>query len=505
MPYVTADTSLPRSLDVVISLSRAQSETRTDLTIMCVACEDLGLFPDSNRIRFYSTIEAVEEDFVAGTDAHNAATAFFAQSPRATTLAIGEVFLSDLPAELASAAFTTTELASIIAVSNGEMEITYDAGAGAVVESLTALDFSGAASLSDIAAVINAAMSSNLSCTVRTLPGGSERLSIKTDADGTGVSLLYPADGNHGGTYVGSLLNLTEAEGGKLLAGYSYVSIADELSSIQSAASANGEYIYGWALGSSLRDVTIQSAAAAWALPRKAYMVLVSNDLNALDASYVLDLASVVFDTDNKRVSLFYHDNPQRYPDVSILAYMLHVDYRARESTVTAKFKQLPGIETVDLTETEWNVLKEKGYNTYTAIGNSSRTYREGTSSSVGWFMDTVINLDNFQEDLEVNVYNVFLRNKKVPYTRKGQMLLVDACQDTGDQYVYNGTFADREEVDTTKKEGTSIIPAVQVIPTSVASASAAARAERIGPPIQMIVQEAGAQHSVSVSVEVVS
>ena len=54
MPYVTADQSLPRSLDVTISLSRPQTETRTNLTRLCVACEDLGFLPNENRIRFYS-------------------------------------------------------------------------------------------------------------------------------------------------------------------------------------------------------------------------------------------------------------------------------------------------------------------------------------------------------------------------------------------------------------------------------------------------------------------
>ena len=119
--------------------------------------------------------------------------------------------------------------------------------------------------------------------------------------------------------------------------------------------------------------------------------------------------------------------------------------------------------------------------------------------------MDSVINLDNLVEDLSVNVYNVFLRNAKVPYSRKGQLLLVDACEDTGRQYVYNGTFAEREEASTTSKSGVIVIPAVQVIPSPVSATSAADRASRIAPPILMIVQEAGAMHSVAVNVSVVS
>lgn len=505
MSYVTADRSLPRSLDVQISLSRPQAETRTDLSIMAVALEDLGFFPDANRIRFYSTIEAVEDDFAAGTEAHFAASAFFAQTPRAGTLALGEVYLSAIAAELASAALSAAELTAIKAVADGSMDITYDPGTGAVVENLLLLDFTSDTTITMVAATIDAATTAALSCAVRTLPGGTEVLSITTTATGDDVTILYPIAAASG-TFVGDLLNLTSVEGGKVFNGYTPTGIADELSSILNAANNAGIFIYGWTLGASLRDAAIQEAAAAWALPRTAIIALVSNNVLALDPTYTTDIGTVITATDNRRAVCLYHDNVQRYPDVSIMAYMLHVNYRLQDSTVTAKFKQLPGIETVQLTETEWAVLQDKGFNTYTAIGNDARTYRDGVTSGVaGWYMDTVINLDNFIEDLSVNVYNVFLRNKKVPFTRRGQLLLTDACQDTGNQYIYNGTFADREVLDNTTKSGTSIVPAVQVIPTPISQSTAADRASRIGPPIEMIVQEAGAIHSVAIAVELVS
>ena len=506
MPYVTADRSLPRSLDVQISLSRPQAETRTDLSIMAVALEDLGFLPDSNRIRFYSTIEAVENDFAPGTEAHFAASAFFAQTPRAQTLALGEVFLNPLSAELSAAELTAAELAAVIAIADGEMDISYDIGAGTVLESLSGMDFTSDVTLANVAATIDAATTAALSCAVRTLPGGTELLSITTTATGDGVVILHPIDPAGVGTYVGDLLNMSAAEGGLVLNGYTPTGIADELSSILNAANNSGQFIYGWALGTTLRDATIQEDAAAWILPRTGILTLVSNDPLATSPSYQLDIGPIVAATGNRRVVVIYHDNAQRYPDVSILAYMLHVNYRLLDSTVTAKFKELPGIETVQLTETEWSVLQEKGYNTYTAIGNDARTFRDGdTSGTAGWYMDTVINLDNFVEDLSVNVYNVFLRNKKIPYTSRGVALLVDACRDTGNQYTYNGTFADREVTDSSSKSGVSITAAVQIIPTPINQMSVADRADRIGPPIAMIVQEAGAIHSVAIAVEIVS
>lgn len=330
-----------------------------------------------------------------------------------------------------------------------------------------------------------------------------------TYVDDTGATAIVAFPSAHTtGTFVGTLMNLTSAEGGSVMAGYTPTDIAGELDNIQNAATSAGAFIYGWCLVKTLRDVAIQTVAAAWALSQdKAMMPLVTNDITALDSSYTTDLGSVLKPLLNKRAVAIYSNNLDDYPDVSILAYMLSVNYQMQNSTVTAKFKSLPGVNPVSLTSTEWTILTSKGYNTYTLTGLNAQVWREGGTEDVTtpWFMDTVINMDNFVEDLSVNVYNVFLRNGKVPYTVIGQMMLVDACMDTGTQYTYNGTFANRLTSDSTKKDGVVTIPAVAITPTPINQMSAANRASRVGPPISMVVQEAGAIHTIAVAVQLVS
>lgn len=504
MAYVTTTQSLPRSLDVQISLSVPQTESRTDLSTLCLVAENIGLLPNANRIRFYSTLAAVTTDYGTSGEAYKAASAFFSQTPRANTMAIAEVWLTAQPAMLASSPLTAADITALAAITNGTFDLVYDKGTGATTQHFTAMNFTGVTTIEGVATVIDGATGADLACAVKTLPGGSKILAITTGATGTGKTIGF-ATAAGSGTDISALANLTLASGGQVMNGYTPTDIASELDNVAAAANANGRNIYGWCLEAGLRDATTQATAAAWALARTAIMPLVTNDLNALDPAYITDIGYVLKAAGNRRAVAIYHDNPARYPDVSILAYMLSVNYQLQDSTVTAKFKDLPGIETVILTETQWSALQAKGYNTFTLVGNQARTYRDGTTESSTYYMDTTINLDNFVEDLSVNVYNVFLRNGKIPYTRKGQLMLVDACSDTGNQYVYNGTFADREVVDSTKKSGVATVPAVQVIPTPIAQASSADRAARIAPPIQMIVQEAGAIHSVAVNVEVVS
>jgi hypothetical protein len=507
MSYVTADRSLPRSLDVQISLSRAQTELRTNYTILCLAAENLGLLPNASRVRFYSTIQAVADDYAPGSEAYFAASAFFAQTPHAPTMAIGEVFLDPQPALLASPALTAAQIALIAAITTGSMKVTWADGSANDTVTITGMNFTGVTTIAGIAAVINNAMGSSdidLVAALKTLPGGSKRLVIVTASTGDDVTISYPV-AHSSGVFVGDLLGLTVTGEGTLAQGYTPTGIAGELDNIANAAARSDKYLYGWCLGESLRTLPIQTAASEWALARAAMMTLCTNDPDVYDPNVTDDIMSVTLAAGNRRVHVEYHDIAQRYPDVSILAYMLAVNYRLKDSTVTAKFKVLPGIETVQLTETQWATIQSKGGNAYTAIGNNARTVRDGTTEEIGWYMDTVINLDNFVEDLSVAVFNVFLRNKKIPYTRAGQMLLVDACHDVGYLYVYNGTFADRDILDPTKKSGFTTVPAVQTIPSPIYLASDSDRAGRVGPPIQMIVQEAGAIHSISLAIEVVS
>jgi hypothetical protein len=494
------------SLDVQISVSKLATLGRLNLSNICVVGEDLGFLPDANRLRMYSSLQAVGTDFATSTDVYLAASAFFSQSPRPAQMAIGEAFLTAQKGMIVGAQLTSTDLTALGLITTGSMVLTL----GLTTYILSALNFSTCADVDDVAVIIQAKLTSGTvpaTCTVKTLPGGEKRLMIATTATGEEATVLLPTT-HSTGIFVGPLLNMSVETGGLALNGYTPTDIAGEIQNIQNAANSIGQFIYGWCLVQTLRDVDIQVVAAAWALAQtNAVMALVTNDPNALSPSYTTDLGSVLKPLLNRRVYPIYAESTTQYPDVSILAYMLSVNYLTQDATVTAKFKTLPGCTPVSVTETQWSVLQSKAYNIYSITGINAQVYREGTSAdeSTPWFMDTVINIDNFVQDLAVNVYNVFLRNAKIPYTSKGQMLLVDACRDTGNQYVYNGTFADRQIISTTNKSGVDNLPAVVITPTPISQISPAVRASRIGPPIHITVQEAGAIHSIAISVEVVS
>lgn len=506
---MTTTNSFPLSLDVQVSVSKAQATSRRDLSVVCFATSGLGFLP-TQRVRFYLDSDAAAADFSTvapfNTEAAAAATAFFAQPAHPVKMAVGELYLTGVAAQLIAGPFTAAELAAIKAITNGSLTISYDNGdgAGSVTKSITGLNFSAVNTITDVATVINTALAgATIGCLVLTVPGGAEYLAIATNNTTSETSMLYPV-ANATGTDMKTLLKLTAAAGGQLQQNGEDGDVVPGITSIQNAVKNLGSYAYGWAFGTAMRNDADQEAIAAWALGQKVIAALVNNSVTAYDPGYTTDAGSVISATKNRRAVAIFHDNPAYFPDVSILAFMLGVNYQLQDSTVNAKFAALPGIPPVNITETQWLALKAKGYNTYTLMDGGAQVYREGSTEDTSYFMDSTINLDNFTEDLQVNVYNVFLANKKVPYTRPGQLMLIDACNDTGNQYVYNGTFAPRQIVDSTSKSGYSTLPAVQINPTPIANMSASDRSNRIGPPIQMICQEAGAMNSVAISVSVV-
>ena len=148
-------------------------------------------------------------------------------------------------------------------------------------------------------------------------------------------------------------------------------------------------------------------------------------------------------------------------------------------------------------------VVESRRINTYVSIGNTNSVVREGVQAAADWFTDSLVNLDNYRGELQAEVYNVFLRNKKVPYRQAGQNLLVSSATKINRRYTDNGTFAPRDVESDATETGYDTLPATSITPASVAGATTSERAARIAPPIAITAYEAGAFHSVAIAVSV--
>lgn len=611
MPVVScAKTSLPRSLDVPVSLSRSVAETATDMTMMCFVTPGVAFPPGNNRVQFFSTFDAVQGAVPENSEAIFAAQAFFNRSDRPQTMCIGRVFTAPTNGALVSGSITLSNLAN---VQNGGFTISV----GDTSYTVANLTFGLNPTMADVTRQLNAKMSA-FANTVANADGKS--VTITTNAIGDGADISYagtstkftdvstllkltsatgasitegrastPAELTSGeitladlynvtdgamtlvmngatvnlyglnfATYGSSLtlnevvqilteaigssglvetsgqsivistsqqsadvtidyassassitdlsaiLALTQSTAASRVDGYTPGGLVSEVALIQTAARCAGHSVFAWTLDRQYRDTQDQKDFADWAEAQdQAYFSACTNSVQAYNTA---DTTNIGFYAHNKgyiKTSVMYHNNPQVYPDVSYAALALSVNYALENSTLTMKFKQLTGIETIPLTETQLSSLKARRINTYVSMGNSSSVVREGVQSADSWFTDSHVNLSNYKEELQVEVFNVFMRNKKVKYTSAGQDLLVSAAAKINNRYIRNGTFADREEETTDNETGYTTLPACTITPAPIYSATTSERANRVAPPIAIVAYEAGVFHSVAIDVTV--
>lgn len=611
MPVVScAKTSLPRSLDVPVSLSRSVAETATDMTMMCFVTPGVAFPPGNDRVQFFSTFDAVQGAVPENSEAIFAAQAFFNRSDRPQTMCIGRVFTAPTNGALVSGSITLSNLASVqnggftisvgdtyytvanltfglnptmadvtrqlntqmsafantVANADGKsvtittnatgdgadisyagtpteftdvstlLKLTSATGASIaegqastpakltsgeitladlynVTDGALALDMNGVTlnlyglnfatygsslTLNEVVQILTAAIGSNGLVEV-----SGQSIVISTNQNGEGVTIGYASSASSI-TDLSAILALTQSTAASRIDGYTPGGLVSEVALIQTAARCAGRSVFAWTLDRQYRDTQDQKDFADWAEAQdQAYFSACTNSVQAYNTA---DTTNIGFYAHNKgyiKTSVMYHNNPQVYPDVSYAALALSVNYALENSTLTMKFKQLTGIETVPLTETQLSSLKARRINTYVSMGNSSSVVREGVQSADSWFTDSHVNLSNYKEELQVEVFNVFMRNKKVKYTSAGQDLLVSAAAKINNRYIRNGTFADREEETTDNETGYTTLPACTITPAPIYSATTSERANRVAPPIAIVAYEAGAFHSVAIDVTV--
>lgn len=611
MPVVScAKTSLPRSLDVPVSLSRSVAETATDMTMMCFVTPGVAFPPGNDRVQFFSTFDAVQGAVPENSEAIFAAQAFFNRSDRPQTMCIGRVFTNPTNGTLVSGPITLSNLANVqnggftisvgdasytvanltfglnptmtdvirqlntqmsafantVANDDGEsltittktvgdgsdisyagtpteftdvsplLKLTSATGAsiaegqastpakltsgeitladlynvtdgamtlvmnGATVNlyGLNFATYGSSLTLNEVVQILTAAIGSNGLVEV-----SGQSIVISTSQQGADVTIGYASSASSI-TNLSAILALTQSTAASRIDGYTPGGLVSEVTLIQTAARCAGRSVFAWTLDRQYRDTQDQKDFADWAEAQdQAYFSACTNSVQAYNTA---DTTNIGFYAHNKgyiKTSVMYHNNPQVYPDVSYAALALSVNYALENSTLTMKFKQLTGIETVPLTETQLSSLKARRINTYVSMGNSSSVVREGVQSADSWFTDSHVNLSNYKEELQVEVFNVFMRNKKVKYTSAGQDLLVSAAAKINNRYIRNGTFADREEETTDNETGYTTLPACTITPAPIYSATTSERANRVAPPIAIVAYEAGAFHSVAIDVTV--
>lgn len=450
--------------------------------------------PLAERIRFYADMDGVAQDFAATDEEYLAAQVFFSQSPAPRELAISRRFETAVGGQLMGSVSIDQAIAGFKAVSNGGFDIVIDG----VNRQVTTLDFSAAANLNAVAAAVQTRLALLVPGTTCVWSG--KRFIITSGTTGATSTVTYATAPTGAGSPVdvSGLLGLRAADQGIYSAG---TAAEATMGATLDALQAFDPSWYGFVMTKEATEDQLKQCAA-WAESRVKIFGYSTRASNVQDASVTADIASFCKNNLYRRTIGVWDDNDD-YPVVSALSRGFVVNFEEYNSTLTLKFKQLPGISPVTISESQRLALTGKNINYYSKYGDSAML-AEGVMAS-GTFFDEVHGLDWLQNAVETEVFGyLYTRTTKVPQTDKGVAALVQQVDVAMRQGVNNGLLApgywngmDLGEV----KSGDFLPKGFYTYAQPVRLQSQSDRQARKAPPIQVIAKGAGAIHSVDVSI----
>ena len=456
------------------------------------------VLPLKERVRAYTKLTDVAGDIGPTTEEYKKAQAWFGQK-RAAIVKIARQFLAAQAGQLRGANVSETLLSAFTAITTGGFDIAIN-GAN---EQLSALDFSGAASMPAVAAILQTALAAAVASTTCTWNAALGCFVVTSPTTGTSSTVGYAAAPTHSGSPVdvSVLIGLASGTGAQAYAGIAIESMTDALN----ASAIFDPNFFGLTLaGGTTQD---QKDAMAWAEAAGIYMFeFTVTDPAAKLAATTTDLGS--FARNSGYGQSFGTWSGSAYAGVSALSRELLVDLTQPDSAITLFGKQLPGIPVDTITETERLALEAKNFNYYTPFAAPGANqgfamYAQGKMSD-GTFIDQVFNLAWLKANLQ-NAYFVAITSlpTKVALTDRGMVRVKTALDKVMDQGVNAGICApgiwngnDVGQV----KQGDRLKAGYYTFVAPVSTLSDSDRANRVAPAITIIACGAGAVHKGAVT-----
>ncbi|RLB85534.1 MAG: hypothetical protein DRH26_18200 [Deltaproteobacteria bacterium] len=414
---------------------------------------DSDLLSTTVRNKSFLSAAAVDQFFGDGTEESLAADAFFFQDP----------FLTDQPHEMQFGRYVDASIAALIEcgsspettvatwnlVSDGEFVVTIDGGA----VSLTALDFTLATSLDDVATVIDTALGANGDCYFLI-----NRFNINSGTTGAASTITVldtvaaPAGTDiSGSAYLdGDIVVSPTNLGGSIL---SQGQVAETVeTAITNIEDANDDW-YAMGALKKYRDTTDAEDMVDEIESRRKMFLIATNDSNTLVLNDTSTFMYYIKNLNYKRSGGIYHDNATLYPDMSWMGQQLPKDV----GSTNWAFKELAGIPegaevtipAVALTELQKDAALNVNCNVYTSTLSADFVYlgTMGGGKNIdkeGEFIDIIRNIDFLQARTEEGLMSLLLEKEIIPFTNAGITMVDTRLKSRLDQYgVKQGILVD--------------------------------------------------------------
>jgi fibronectin type 3 domain-containing protein len=479
------------SVDVVMSPKAAMSRNFGSLLIVGSS----PVIDAQERIRQYSTLEGVADDFGNTAPEYLAANLYYSQSPQPQTLYIGRWVGVASSGVLRGGVLSSSAqaMSNFTSVTDGAFKISIDGSA----KTVSGVDLSAETNLNGVASKVTAKLTG-----ATVLWNASTGYFTVTSSTSGSSSKVGFATVPTSGTDLSALMGLTESAGAVSVDGTAGESLLD---AVQALANISNDW-YGVLVAATATDGDIQSVAAyiEAATPSRIFGIT-TQDAKTADPTQTTDIASVLKGLKYKRTFVQYSTSSP-YAAASLFGRAFTVNFNGNNTTITLKFKQEPGVSAETLTQNQAAAVTAKNCNMFVNYNNSTAIIQEGVMCS-GDFFDERHGLDWLENYVQTNVYNLlYTSTTKVPQTDGGVNQITTTVEQSLDQGVANGLIAPgvwNADGFGQLVRGQALPKGYYVYAPPISSQSQADREARKCPPVQCAIKLAGAVHFVDVIINV--
>ena len=427
------------SIIVDISLTKTPKLATFDNANACMlVTSETGFLSSNKRYALYRNLAAVATDFGTHSDTYEYAASFFATSPNPTNadgyLLIGfwRAVDEDVPASAASLVGAQISAAATLPnlqkINDGSFTITID---GTEI-SVTGLDFRASATMQDAVGLINenATFTPLATCTLV-----DESVVIKSKTTGA-TSTLTVMSAATSGTFVGTMLKLSEGSGNTLTQGAAASTLTAETKLAAITALRAQVYFLGSMFIDKPTDTEVTSLST-WAQANKVIMYDVFSETSNFDVDVTNPVWLVTLGSKTNYRCLMSKANNRKLAS-SYMARMHTVLFAGQNTAITMNLKSL-SVPSEDYTDTEIFKAEQVGLALYTTIKDLPVILDSGAND----YVDNVYNLLAMVNEVEIDTFNLLRgTNTKIPQTTKGVSQIVTTIEETLQRFVRNGTLA---------------------------------------------------------------
>jgi hypothetical protein len=481
------------NVDVVITPTGARSPNLSTLLVF----DTSTVIDVVTRKRTYNTLAELAVDFDANSEAYKAAAIFFDQRPSPTQIQIGRWAKTASAGQLYGGVLSAADqtLANFTGIDDGEFKIAVDGGGAADVGPC---DFTGAANLNAVAAIITTALGGGKTCVWN---ASLARFIITSATTGAASSISFmtaPA----AGTDISALLKGRAADGGYRADG---VAAQTALATLELFDNQFAGQFYAVFFPGITVDADHEAVAGyIEGLGGQHFYWVGSTEAGCIDPASTTDIMYVLKQLNYEQTAVQY-SSTNINAVMSLAAIVAVVDWNGNNTALTLMYKQEPGVVAESLTATQADAIQAKNGNVYVNYANGTAIVQTGVTPS-GQFIDTIVGVNWLAGSIQSNVFNLLYTLPKVPQTDDGMNAIATQIEAACAQGVVNGLVAPgvwNAGGFGQLKQGDWLDKGFYIYAPPVASQNEADRAARKSVSFQVAAKLAGAVHTVLITVYV--